>query len=204
MEYSSSKHLVSYCGQLIETTVTNNAYVVDHWIGTFLRNPKNGERIIIVGLDCKFKRHSIPSLSNKIATLQLCIDTKCLVLQLVHMDSMPHSLTNLLDDKRVTFFGVRVDAYALNLSRDYGLKFCKKIVDIRDLAKIWFPISYLKECSLKAIAYEVAGLSTRRRKKKCGLDWEAQVLDVELTEYASVDAYALYKIAHTMFCDNFA
>ncbi|XP_074352504.1 3'-5' exonuclease-like [Apium graveolens] len=199
MDYSSSKHLVFYCGQTIETTVTKNAYVVDHWLTTFLQTPKNLERIITVGLDCKFKRHPIASMSNKIATLQLCIDTKCLILQLVHMDSIPHSIVDLFDDKSVTFFGVRVDAYASKLCRDYGIEFCKKIVDIRDLAKIWFPISLPRECSLKSIAYEVTGLSTRRRKKKCGFDWEAEVLDVELIEYASVDAYALYKIAHTMF-----
>lgn len=196
--------MVSYCGQTIETTVTNNAYVVDHWLSAFLRNPKNREKTITVGLDCKFKRHPIASMSDKIATLQLCMETKCLILQLVHMDSVPCSIVDLFDDKRVTFFGVRVNAYASKLSRDYGLEFCKKIVDIRDLVKIWFPISFLKECSLKSIAYEVAGLLTRRRKKKCGLDWEAEVLDVELIEYASVDAYALYKIAQAMFGYNLA
>lgn len=199
MEHSSSKHSVSYCGQMIETTVTNNAYVVDLRLSAFLRNPKNQERIITVGFDCKFKStHPIASMSNKIATLQLCIDTKCLILQLVHMDSLPHCLTNFFDDKRVTFFGVRVDGYASKLCRDYGFKFCKKIIDVRDLSKIWYPISCRRECSLKSIAYEVAGLSMRKCKKKCGIDWEAEVLDVELIEFASVDAYALYKIAHTM------
>lgn len=172
--------------------------MVDNWLGSVLRNPKNREKIIIVGLDCKLNRHPILSMSNKIATLQLCTDTKCLILQLVHMDSTPHSLTDLFDDKRVSFFSVRADANASKLCTDYGLTFCKKIFDIRGLVKIWFPISYPRECSLKSIAYEVAGLSMRRRKKNCGVDWEAQVLDVELIEYASVDAYAIYKIAHSM------
>lgn len=111
------------------------------------------------------------------------------------MDCMPHCIKNLFDDKRVTFFGVRAKANAAKLCRDYGLKFWR-IIDIRDLVKIWFPIRYSGECSLKAIAYDVAGLKMRRRKKNCGIDWEARVLDVELIECACVDAYALYKIAH--------
>ncbi|KAF8387666.1 hypothetical protein HHK36_026320 [Tetracentron sinense] len=48
-------------------------------------------------------------MSNKTATLQLCVDNKCLILQLFYMDYIPQSIKSFLSDPNATFVGVEVE-----------------------------------------------------------------------------------------------
>ncbi|KAI3460741.1 hypothetical protein Pfo_017404 [Paulownia fortunei] len=133
-------------------------------------------------MGCKFIHHPIRSMSNKIAILQLCVDTKCLVLQLLHMDYIPQSIRDFLCDPHTTFVGL---TYIF-------------------LAKRLFPVSYKGRPSLKALAYGVVGLSMRKCSKICNYkgDWESIVIDKELVEQACTDVYASYSIAHKLLEDD--
>ena len=61
------KHLVSFSGETIETTVADRASIADDWLQN-IKSTHSGHQII-VGLDCKFNPHPITSMSGKIATL---------------------------------------------------------------------------------------------------------------------------------------
>ncbi|CAK9152873.1 unnamed protein product [Ilex paraguariensis] len=192
----TTTHLVQFCDRIIETTITYHSSIADDWVRS-IRSKHNGQKII-VGLDCKFRSHPIRSMSNKIATLQLCVETNCLIVQLFYLDYIPISLGNLLVDPDITFLGIEVYYNVLKLQKEYGIN-CRNKVDIRSLAKIWFPIScHRNPAGLKALAYGVAGLSTRKRKNSSECDWECRDLGDELIEYACVDAYALYRIGHEL------
>ncbi|KVH97529.1 3'-5' exonuclease domain-containing protein [Cynara cardunculus var. scolymus] len=81
---------VNYDGKTIETTVTNKAAITDEWMDELLTLHAD-HPTVVVGLDVEWRPHLIRSMSNKSATLQLCIDTKCLILQLFYMDEIPES-----------------------------------------------------------------------------------------------------------------
>lgn len=201
-QYSSSTNLVSYNGQTIETTVTNQAHVAEQWLHNVLQNHKTtgGRNKIIVGFDCKYKLHPIRCMSNNIALIQLCIGTRCLILQIMHMDHVPLSLKSFFSDKtenNVTFFGKNMNEKADKLWREYGIK-CSEKIEIHDLLKICFPLSIrpAESTSLKSVAKIVAKISPRTPKKAVSADWESRVLDEELVEVACVDAYTCYTIVH--------
>nr|DAD38311.1 TPA_asm: hypothetical protein HUJ06_008952 [Nelumbo nucifera] len=81
---------VYFDGKNIETSVTDKGSVAEDWVNG-IRSIHNEGRIL-VGLDIEWRPHPIRSLSNKTATLQLCIDNKCLILQLFYVDYIPQSL----------------------------------------------------------------------------------------------------------------
>ncbi|GFP80609.1 werner syndrome-like exonuclease [Phtheirospermum japonicum] len=195
-------HLVEFNDKIIETTVTNKASVAQYWLQNIAKSSKRrGKNCRIVGMGCKYVRHPINSMSNKVAILQLCVDTKCLVLQLQHMDYTPHSIIDFLNDSQTTFVGVEIQANSLKLLKDYALKVSHK-VDLHFLAKRWFPVSYKGRPSMKALAYGVVGLSMRKKSDDYKGDWESVVLDQELVEQACTDAYACYVIAHKLLQDD--
>ncbi|KAL6539628.1 hypothetical protein OROHE_011399 [Orobanche hederae] len=195
-------HLVEFSGKTIETTVTKKASVARHWLQNVVKSFEQSCDNRIVGIGCKYIRHPVDSsTSNKIAVLQLCVDTKCLVLQLLHMDSVPPPVTDFLGDSRNTFVGVEIQEDSRKLLEDYALDVNRK-VDLHFLAKHWFPVSYRGRPSLKALAYGVVWLSRRRKCSEYKGDWESVVLDQELVDQACTDAYAYYSFAHKLLQDR--
>lgn len=183
MAYAQS---ISFCGKIIETTVTSTTSVAENWLLKI--RSLHSAQILIVGLNCKWKPHPIPSLSGKIATLQLCVDTKCLILQLLYMDCIPLSIKNFLSDPNVVFVGIEVEEIMSKLKNEYGLCIKKKI-DVRTLAKLHFPISCLGKPGLKVLAYQLLRLRPWKPKKVCMNNLESGFLDTELTKFACIDAY---------------
>ncbi|KAK3023321.1 hypothetical protein RJ639_043508 [Escallonia herrerae] len=195
---TSSKHHVNFMGKTIETTVTDKATVADEWvanIGSIYRNKPT-----VVGLDVEWRPHPIRSMSNKSATLQLCVDDKCLILQLFYMDDIPHSLKRFLMDPNFTFVGIGVGDDITKLKNEYGLE-CARSADIREEAKRQSPWKFSRP-GLKDLAREVAGLYMKKPKHVCMSNWEARVLNEDQVEYACIDAYASYKIGHKLLLGN--
>lgn len=191
----------------METIVTNEASVAEDWLQSInkLLKPYGGGGHRIVGMSCKFIHHPILSMSNKIALLQLCFQTKCLLLQLLHMDSIPHSLRDFLTDPNTTFVGIHIQQNSLKLLQEYTLR-VNRVLDLHFLAKKWFPLSYIDRHrpSMRALAYGIAGFSKRRSGGNSTMyrDWESRTLDTELIEQASVDSYTSYSIAHKLLTDG--
>ncbi|GAV83673.1 DNA_pol_A_exo1 domain-containing protein, partial [Cephalotus follicularis] len=192
-------HLVSFCGKIIETTVTQNASIADSWAQDVLSKCNACTNINIVGLNCKWKPHPISSMSNKIATMQLCIDTHCLILQSLYMDNVPPSIKSLLSDPRIVLVGVEVDEVVLKLKNEYGVC-CNKTIDVRMLVKLHFPLSFRGKPGLKALANPLLPLHGWKPKNisACLNHMESRVLDVELITFACIDAYVSYRIGYKL------
>lgn len=214
-----SLHFVEYCGKTIETTVTNKASVAENWLLNRMRSLELNGGVLenkVAGIGCKCFPPLNPAdssiVTNKLATLQLCMDSKCLVLQLSHMEYIPAQcfIRNLLAiySGVITFVGVEVQKMWHKIMREYGIEYLRyecKVGDVHLLAKTWFPMSYRGRPSLKALAYGVAGLSMRKstvgKHYRYGADWGVKILDEELIQQACVDTYALYAIALTLLKD---
>ncbi|KAH0766760.1 hypothetical protein KY285_002631 [Solanum tuberosum] len=155
---------------------------------------KYSGRQTVVGLDNEWKPTFSSYTSNKSATLQLCIDNTCLIVQLFYLDEIPQTLKNFLANPNFTFVGVEVGEDILKLKNEYGLV-CTSQVDIRDVAKTKWPGRFSRP-GLKDLANEICGIYMPKPKHVCQSNWEAQV------EYACIDAYASYKIGHKLLIEN--
>ncbi|XP_060670940.1 3'-5' exonuclease [Ziziphus jujuba] len=188
------KQYVHFAGKTIETTVTDKASIIDQWVSQILNiyaaNPT------VVGLDIEWKPHPNSLMSNKSATLQLCIDNKCLIVQLFYVDSIPQSLKNFLMNRSFTFVGIEVQDDIEKIRNEYGLS-CRKRADIREAAKVHFPGKFSMP-GLKDLAREVVGLDMKKSLHATRSDWDARVLNVDQIEYACIDAYASYMVGNVI------
>ncbi|KAG2725705.1 hypothetical protein I3843_01G078800 [Carya illinoinensis] len=190
----TSKYSINFAGKTIVTTVTDKASIVDEWVQEMLSIC--GGKAVVVGLDVEWRPHPIRTMSNKSATLQLCIDQKCLIIQLFYLDYIPQSIKSFMMDPNFTFVGIEVGDDIAKLQNEYGLG-CSKSADIRELAKRQWPGRFRRP-GLKDLALEVVGLHMRKPKHVCMSNWEARVLTEGQVEYACIDAYASYRIGHKL------
>ncbi|KAB1216884.1 Werner Syndrome-like exonuclease [Morella rubra] len=148
----------------------------------------------LVGLDTEWSL--LPN--KKAAVLQLCVDERCLIIQLVYMeDNIPLStLESFLTDSNFTFVGIEVAQDIAKLKHEYGLE-CNKSMDIGRLAKRRWPGRF-RGPSLKELASELLGIDMRKPEDVCLSNWEAKVLNENQIEYACIDAYASYRIGHKL------
>ncbi|XP_076900400.1 3'-5' exonuclease-like [Bidens hawaiensis] len=199
IDTTSSKYHVNYDGKTIETIVTNKAIVTEKWVKDIMLIHSN-DPMVVVGLDVELLSPTSPFITNKAATLQLCIDTKCLILQLFYMDEFPQSLKRFLLNSRFTFVGVEVEDDIAKIKNEYGLD-CAKSADIRSATiKKWPTMNYRKP-GLKHLARDVASLHMEKPMHEIKSNWEARVLAENQVEYACIDAYASYKIGHKLFLE---
>ncbi|KAF6163785.1 hypothetical protein GIB67_012144 [Kingdonia uniflora] len=194
----SPTYHVSFAGKTIVTTVTDKADDANAWVNEILLI-HYGKPTIVVGLDIEWRPHYNRNMSNKSATLQLCVDDKCLILQLFYMDYLPQSLKNFLSDSAAIFVGLEVGNDVAKLRVEYGLN-CRRHADIKALAKARWPGRFRRP-GLKDLALEVAGLRMAKPKHVCKSNWENRVLNVYQIEYACIDAFASYKIGHKLLVE---
>jgi ribonuclease D len=191
---TTSKYSVNFAGKTIETTVTDKGSTIDEWVQEIL-SMYDGKPTV-VGLDIEWRPHQIRSMSNKSATLQLCIDEKCLIVQLFYTDYIPQSLKSFMMDSNFTFVGIEVGDDITKLNDEYGIA-SNKSADIRELAKAQWPGRFRRP-GLKDLAWEVSGLAMKKPKHVCMSNWEARVLNENQVEYACLDAYASYRVGHKL------
>lgn len=191
----SAKYNVNFQGNIIETTVTNKASDIDEWLHN-IQLSYHG-KTSVVGLDCEWRPHIIRSMSNKTATLQICIDTNCLIVQMFYLDYIPQSLKDFFTDPKFTFVGVEVQDDALKLQEEYGLRVAST-ADIQALAMARWPLRFVRKPGLKGLARGVAELNMEKPKHVSMSNWEAVNLNVQQIEYACIDAFASYKIGHKL------
>lgn len=188
----ATTNTVSFSGNVIESTVTNQSAVADTWIQN-ITSSSTGQKII-VGMDIEWDPvESTP----KTAILQLCVGTKCLILQLSHMSQIPQSVRNFVADSNVTLVGVETASDAAKLKADYGLS-CKNVVDVRELAAGQYPDRLSARAGLADIAKVVAGLEVSKPDHVRRSAWGNAVLSNEQVQYATIDAFASFKIGQKL------
>ncbi|GJT45347.1 Werner syndrome-like exonuclease [Tanacetum coccineum] len=195
---SAFKYLVKYDGKTIKTTVTNQGAVAEEWVSEILLVHSDNKNHV-VGLDIKWDDSPDELVRNKCSVLLLCIETKCLILQLLYMDTIPETIKSFLMNSKFTFMGVNEDMS--KLVSEYGLH-CANTEDIRMIVtKRW-----LVQFGQHDLEYLVDGMFTLEIKKP-GNDerlnkWAARVLNEKQVLYACNLAYVSYKIAHTIIVDK--
>ncbi|WVZ68917.1 hypothetical protein U9M48_017792 [Paspalum notatum var. saurae] len=108
--------VVSFDEDYIETTLTNSGNVVDWWVSETYRAHR---RAHIAGLDVEWRPGRVP---GPVAVLQICVDHRCVVFQILHADFVPVSLSRFLADRRFTFLGVGIREDIAKLRSGYGLR----------------------------------------------------------------------------------
>ncbi|KAF3670584.1 putative Werner Syndrome-like exonuclease-like [Capsicum annuum] len=189
---------VTFGGQTIVTTVTSKAAVVNEWASEMLS--KYAGKQTVVGLDSEWRPTFSPYTSNKSATLQLCIDNTCLIVQLFYLDEIPQVLKKFLANPNFIFVGVEVAEDISKLKNEYGLV-GSSMADIRDVAKNKWPGRFSRP-GLKELASDLCGLYMPKPKHVCQSNWEARFLSEAQVEYGCIDAYASYKIGHKLLMEN--
>ncbi|XP_010501289.1 PREDICTED: uncharacterized protein LOC104778531 [Camelina sativa] len=190
-------HFIPYSEKLIETTVTNEVSVVKNWL-LAIRVAYQEEPTVIISLNSK----TSPQDDAKTWTLQLCIKTKCLILQLLHANqntNLGECISDLFLDERFVFIGIGIAEKVTKLG---WLNRVVKKADVRDLVKVNFPLSYGEKSSrlsLKGMAYDLLGFGSWIPKRKiCPTDLANEVLDEEVIKFLSIDAYVCYEIGCKM------
>ncbi|XP_060217136.1 3'-5' exonuclease-like [Lycium barbarum] len=195
---TTSRYHIKFGGQTIETTVTDKAAIANQWASEMLS--KYSGKQTVVGLDTEWRPTFMPYTSNKSATLQLCINNSCLIVQLFYLDEIPQTLKKFLANPNFIFVGIEVAEDILKLKNEYGLV-CSSKADIRDVAKNKWPGRFSRP-GLKDLANAICGLYMAKPKHVCQSNWEARVLNDGQVEYACIDAYASYEIGHKLLMET--
>ncbi|CAO1948098.1 unnamed protein product [Urochloa humidicola] len=189
---------VRFGQEAITTTVTSSGRAVERWITEVLAaNRPDGTRYhIVAGLDVEW-RPSYSSKQNPTALLQLCVDRRCLIFQLLHADNLPAALGEFLGDRTIRFFGVGVEADAARLRADHGLE-VGRAVDLRGYAEEYMDRPDLRQAGLRAIVAAVLGVELAKPHKVTMSRWDARSLSDEQIIYACVDAFVSSEVARKL------
>ncbi|CAO1948421.1 unnamed protein product [Urochloa humidicola] len=187
---------VTFRQDAITTTVTSSCRAVERWIAEVLsaHRPDGTRRDIIAGLDVEWRPGRNPA-----ATLQLCVDRRCLIFQLLHADGdgLPAALAAFLGDRTVRFFGVGVGDDAAWLRGDHGLAVATA-VDLRGYAAEYTGRPELRQAGLRAIVAAVLGVDLEKPREVTLSRWDARSLSDEQIIYACADAFVASEVARKL------
>ncbi|KAI3995849.1 hypothetical protein MKX01_020384 [Papaver californicum] len=153
----------------------------------------------IIGLNIEW----IASLdSNKVATLQLCHGNRCIIIQLLHLDSIPNSLRNLLSDRSIKFVGVGITQDIAKLDRDHGLE-CWFVRELGSFMAVYATSQQFGGAGVVSSTRQIVGLSIEKLEYVIDhSDWSANILTSEQIKVAAIDAYASFAIGNMLFGPN--
>lgn len=176
----------------IHTLLTSDPSHVNSWLtAAALRRP------LTVGLDVEWRPNTQRNMQHPVATLQLCVGLRCLVFQILHSPSIPHSLVSFLADPNVTFFGVGIEEDVEKLLEDYNLSVAN-VLDLRSLAAEKLSDSELNRAGLKSLGLRVLGLEVQKPQRIARSRWDNPWLTAEQVQYATVDAFLSYEIGRVL------
>ncbi|XP_026395872.1 Werner Syndrome-like exonuclease [Papaver somniferum] len=147
----------------------------------------------VISLDIKWNSASPDS---KVATLQLCHESRCIIIQLLHLDLIPNSLRNLLSDRSITFVGVGITQDIAKLDRDYGFK-CWAGNELGALSNRFFGRPKVTQLNCGAefasTMHKLFELPVGKPVNVARSDWSRNILGIEQIKYAAIDAYVYFQ-----------
>jgi hypothetical protein len=149
--YEDGTAVVSFDDDSIETTLTDSGDVADSWVAETYRLHHRGN--VVAGLDVEWRPARVP---GRVAVLQICVDHRGLVFQILRADHVPARLYSFLADRRFTSVGVGVRDDATKLRAGYGLRVASTI-ELRVAATIAIGRPDLHRAGLQALVWEVKG-----------------------------------------------
>ncbi|XP_077243623.1 3'-5' exonuclease-like [Tasmannia lanceolata] len=179
---------VTFYGHEILTTVTSSSSIVTNWISETLQIHPQKLTNLLIGLDIEWRPNFQRNVENPVALLQLCINNRCLIFQLIHADHIPKTLFDFLLNPNFNFVGVGIEEDVEKLLLDYELK-VEHFTDLRVLVG-----KELKGAGLRGMANAVLGFDVEKPKRITMSRWDSSWLTVDQVRYACVDAYLSFAI----------
>ncbi|KAK7395987.1 hypothetical protein VNO78_16645 [Psophocarpus tetragonolobus] len=155
----------------IRTLVTASPSRAGSWLGAYTRDRQDRE----VGLDVEWRPNTEPNMQNPVATLQLCVDHRCLVFQILHAPSIPRALTSFLANPNNIFVGVGIQDYVHKLLRDHNLR----VANFSDMGPLARDILHLRKPGLTNVAKEVLDLDYKKPHHITMSPWDSPFLTDE-------------------------
>ncbi|KAG2590590.1 hypothetical protein PVAP13_5NG416800, partial [Panicum virgatum] len=193
---------VTFKDYVITTTVTSSGRAVERWMAEVLSVHRSGGGVIShnqihVGLDVEWRPSNYGGQQNKAATLQLCVNCRCLVFQLLHADYFPAALARFLGDRSIGFYGVGVRADAERLRADHDLVVANA-VDLCGYVADWLNRPDLRHASLRAIVAAVMGVELVKPHRVTMSRCDARRLSDEQISYACIDAFVSSEVVRML------
>ncbi|KAM5582970.1 Werner Syndrome-like exonuclease [Rosa sericea] len=185
---------VTFYNDQIHTLVTHSAPMVESWLSEIMpiinENP-------IVGLDVEWRPNFNRNSDHPIATLQLCVDHRCLIFQLIHAQNIPQSLFDFLANGSYKFVGAGIQNDTEKLLLDYDLK-VTNTVNLGALAATKLGKRELKNAGLKGLSKEVLGKELQKSSKVTMSRWDNEWLTCNQVQYACIDAFISSEIGRQL------
>ncbi|KAK9901438.1 hypothetical protein M0R45_002124 [Rubus argutus] len=152
-----------------------------------------------VGFDIEWKptfKRGVPP--GKVAVLQICVDTSCQVMHIIH-SGIPQSLQLLLESSSILKVGVGIANDAVKFLKDYNVSI-KAVEDLSCLANQKLT-EHSKNWGLASLTKKLICKQLLKPKKIQCSNWETNYLSKEQLQYAATDAFAswyLYKVLRSL------
>ncbi|KOM37772.1 hypothetical protein LR48_Vigan03g115400 [Vigna angularis] len=189
---------VTFHSDTILTLLTSNPSEVHSWISDILRRHYR-RSTLLVGLDIEWRPNFRRDMNNPVATLQLCVDRRCLVFQILRAPFVPLSLVSFLGDANHTFVGVGIQGDVQKLLEDCSLRVAN-FLELGSLAVEKLGDPALNTAGLKALGLRVLGLEVDKPKKISRSRWDNGWLSDEQVQYAAIDAFVSFEIGRRLSC----
>ncbi|KAI3936453.1 hypothetical protein MKX01_014422 [Papaver californicum] len=187
-------YTVKFHSDEINTVLTHTASIVEDWILKIYQDFSSVLNNLIVGFDVEWRPNFHKNQENKVSVLQLCVGSRCLIIQLLYIDKIPKPLIDFLGNPSFTFVGVGIDEDVEKILYDYELGI-SNTVDLRNLAAQKMNKIELKKMGLGDLTEAVLGLNLVKRKKVTMSRWNAEYLTYDQVLYACLDAVVAFKMA---------
>ncbi|MCL7034101.1 hypothetical protein MKW94_010443 [Papaver nudicaule] len=185
---------VKFHNEEINTVLTHTASIVEDWISKIYQDFGAVLSNLIVGLDVEWRPNFHKNQENKVSVLQLCVGSRCVIIQLMYIDKIPQALIDFLGNPSFTFVGVGISEDVEKLLYDYELGIGSTI-DLRVLAAQKMNKSELKKMGLRDLTEAVLGLNLVKPKKVTMSRWDAEYLTYDQVLYACLDVVVAFKMA---------
>ncbi|KAJ1437337.1 Ribonuclease H-like superfamily [Sesbania bispinosa] len=192
---------IIFDSRTIQTFLTTSPSLVDSWLSTTLSESPPNTRLI-VGLDIEWRPNTQRYIENRVATLQLCVNRRCLIFQIIHAPFLPNSLISFLSNANNTFVGVGIEGDVEKLLEDYSLRVAN-FVDLRSLAADVFGDPQMRNAGLKALAERVLNQTVEKPRRITMSKWDNLWLTAEQVKYATVDAFVSFEIGRRLYSNSF-
>ncbi|CAH9079284.1 unnamed protein product [Cuscuta epithymum] len=196
IEGSYDLFTVNFHRSAIETLVTCEPSKVVSWINDIERIHRGRLHRLIVGLDVEW-RPSYSRDQNPVATLQLAVGDRCLIVQLLYCSAIPDELFGFLANSSYTFVGVGIGADLEKLVEDYNLAVTNG-VELRNLAADQANDRSLRNVGLKDMARRYLGVEMVKPRWVTMGRWDQEWLSTAQIQYACVDAFVCFEVGRIL------
>ena len=177
-------------GTMVKVSVVDNSSVVDAKIDE-LKSLLQTLQKRVVGFDVKI-------LKNRIANLMLlCVGTRCLIIQLCHLDRIPESLKQFLADQTTCFLGTGMAKINRVLIDEKNID-CWSCFEVGHFAFRILKKEFLESYGLPKLAGLVGMDIKELIIEHPDWIWNSRILSEEQIKYAMHNAYTSYVIGNKL------